>query len=201
MLDTHCEKELVINNRELSYRGIFRAGELFSALNRALEERGYQKREKKTEEFVSEEGRKVLIELRPYKEKTSYAFLMIKIKVLLDKVTEKVEERDGHKKKFEHGNVSIIFDAWLMTDYEERWGMKPWVYFFKGAINKFLYKFPLEGSFKGELEADTGHIYGKVKGLLDSYGPQKEGVADEEEVRREVAREIGGEEVKKPVGG
>jgi len=43
MIDTHCEKNLIINNRELKYKGIFLADELFSVINHALEERGYEK--------------------------------------------------------------------------------------------------------------------------------------------------------------
>ena len=67
MLDTHCEKNLIINNRELNYKGIFRADELFTLINRALQAKGYDKREKRTEEIVAEGGKKTSIELRPFK--------------------------------------------------------------------------------------------------------------------------------------
>ncbi len=190
MFDTHCEKELIINGSELNYQGIFRPEELFSAINKALEEKGYIKKEKKSEETVAEEGRGTYIELRPYKEKTRYVTLMIKIKIYFRHLAESVEEVRGEKAKFQKGDVSVVFDAWSLTDYEYRWGMKPWVYFFKGIINKFAYIFPLEAGFKGELQSDTAYIYSQVKRLLDSYKGEKKKLPREEEVAAEVSGKV-----------
>ena len=54
---TYFERNLVINNKELKHSGIFNPEEVFSAINKALKARGYEKREKKTEESVSSEER------------------------------------------------------------------------------------------------------------------------------------------------
>ncbi len=190
MLDTHCEKNLIINGRELNYSGVFRAEELFAAINRALEERGYITREKKTEEEVKEEGRRTFLELRPYKEKTNYITLMLKLKIYLENVSEAVEEIKSIKRTFHRGEVKIIFDAWTLTDYESRWGMKPWAYFLKGLINKFMYTFPIEAGAPDELAADTAFVYGRARGLLDSYRGKEVVKVSEEEVRKKVEKEI-----------
>lgn len=190
MVDTQYEKDLIINNRQLKYSGIFRARELFAVINRALEERGYTKQEKKTEETVTESGKRTLVELRPFKEKSNYVMLMIKMKVHLNDITEKIEETDGHTQKYDSGKVEIIFDAWSMTDYESRWGMKPLVFFLKGLINKFVYTFPLESGFHGELVGDTAYIYAQIKRLLNSYGPGKVRYKSEMEILAEVEREM-----------
>ncbi|MBS3169667.1 hypothetical protein J4210_04220 [Candidatus Woesearchaeota archaeon] len=187
---TAFEKNLIINNRELQYKGIFRAAELFSTINKALAERNYEKNEKKTEELVTEQGRRTYIELRPYKEKTNFAVLMIKIKITLDNVTEALETVDGSKRKFQDGDVLIIFDAWVMTDYEHRWTMKPWVYFWKSFINKYLYTFPLEAGLPREVVSDTAHVYTAIKKLLHSYKYQAGKVVREEDVRREMEKEL-----------
>ena len=184
------EKNLIINNRELRYKGVFRVEELFSAINKALQEKGYEKNEKKTEEVVSEEGRRTHIELRPYKVKTEYVMLMIKIKITLDAVTETVETVNGVKQKFQNGDVLVVFDAWLMTDYENRWTMKPLVYFLKSFINKYVYTFPLEAGFTGELTGDTAHVYATIKKLLQSYKYQVGKAVREEDVRKEMEREV-----------
>lgn len=188
--ELNFEKNLIINNRELKYRGIFRADELFTAINQALEERGYQKREKKSEELVTEKGKRTYVELRPFKVKTNYATLMIKIKITLDYLTETAEKLKGEKRLFQQGDVLIAFDAWSMTDYENRWGMKPWVYFLKGMINKFLYQFPLEAGFTGELVGDTAYIYAKIKKLLSSYRPTAGKQPTEEEIRKQMEEVI-----------
>lgn len=186
----HGEKNLVINNKELKYSGIFVADEIFSVINNALGDKGYIKTEKKSEELVTPAGKMLFLELRPYKEKTHYATLMIKIKIVLDNVTEIIREVDGVKKKFQQGDVVIAFDSWLLTDYEGRWGMKPWAYFLKGLINKFIYTAPLESGFFGELVGDTAYIYVQAAKLLNSYRGKAEKVVSEEKVKAEMEEEI-----------
>ena len=184
------ERDLVINNRELHYKGIFITNELFSIINRALEEKGYEKREKKTEEIVAQTGKRTFIELRPYKVKTNYAVLMIKMKITLDNITETVETIREEKRKFQQGDVSIIFDSWMLTSYEGKWVMKPWVYFLKGIINKYVYTFPLEKSFRRELVADTAYIYAQIKRLLNTYKVETGKVVREGDVRRKIEEEM-----------
>ena len=189
-MDIHYERELVINGREIKYKGIFRYDELFSLINDTLVNRGYEKQEKKSEELVTEEGRRTYVELRPYKIKSNYVTLSIKIKIIMDKVTETAKEYDGGKKKFQQGDLSIIFDSWILSDYRSRWGMKPFVFFWKGVIKKLLYKWPLEEGFRNELVDDTVYINTQIKQLLKSYQPELAPQLSDEEVRRRIAEEI-----------
>ncbi|MBS3116726.1 hypothetical protein J4421_03975 [Candidatus Woesearchaeota archaeon] len=188
--ETYYEKNLVINNRELQYKGIFRFDDLVAVINRATEKLHYEKREKKTEEIVTEEGRKTYLELRPIKMVTKYIKLMIKIKITVSNATQTIEEVEGLKRKFDHGDLLIVFDSWVLTDYGHRWGMKPYVYFLKSMINKYLYSFPLEGSASGELASDTTFIYAQIKQLLESYKHELGKIVKEEEVVRDVEEEI-----------
>lgn len=184
------EKNLVVNNKELTYQGIFRVDELFAALNKALEDKKYTKQEKKSEELVTPLGRMLQLELRPYKVMTEYITLMIKIQATLDNVTDVVLKRNGVKEKFQQGDVHLAFDAWSLTDYERRWGTKPLVYFLKGVIHKYLYKFPLEEGLVKEVAADTAYVYAQVKKLLHSYEGKEVAVPKEEDVRRKVEEEM-----------
>jgi hypothetical protein len=192
-MEHYYEKNLIINNRILKYKGVFRVDELFRVINQALEIRGYEKREKKTEEIVSEAGRRTYVELRPFKLKTNYGRYLIKLKITLDNITETVEEIKSEKRKYQQGDVEIIFDAWLLTDYINRWNMKPLVYFLKAFINKFIYSFPLEGSFPGEVSSDTAYVHNQIKKLLNSYKIETGKHVKEEDVRMIVAEEIGKE--------
>ncbi|HLC88780.1 MAG TPA: hypothetical protein VJG49_01965 [Candidatus Nanoarchaeia archaeon] len=189
-MEIHYEKDLVINGREIKYKGLFRYDELFSLINAALVNQGYEKREKKTEELVTEEGRRTYVELRPYKIKSSYVTLMIKIKIIMDKVTETVKEYEGGKKKFQQGDLNIIFDSWILSDYRSRWGMKPFVFFWKGIIKKLLYRWPLEAGFRDELVDDTVYVHTQIKQLLRSYQPEAAARLSDEEVRRRIAEEM-----------
>jgi len=193
-METYHEKYLVINGRELKYKGIFKVDELFAVINKSLERKGYEKREKKTEELVTEAGRRTYVELRPFKVKSSFVLLMIKMKITLDNVTETVMEKEGIKNKFQLGDVTIVFDSWVLTEYQNRWNMKPLIYFIKGVFNKYVWTMPLEGSVRREVAIDTAYVYAQIKHLLVSYkGGSKEREREEDivkEVEKEIVREI-----------
>ncbi|MBI2662277.1 hypothetical protein HYX11_02350 [Candidatus Woesearchaeota archaeon] len=193
-METYHEKYLVINGRELKYKGIFKVDELFAVINKSLERKGYEKREKKTEELVTEAGRRTQVELRPFKMKSSFVSLMIKMRITLDNVTETVMEKEGIKNKFQLGDVMIVFDSWVLTEYQNRWNMKPLIYFIKGVFNKYVWTMPLEGSVRREVAIDTAYVYAQIKHLLVSYkGGSKEREREEDiikEMEKEMAREI-----------
>lgn len=187
------EKNLIVNNRLITYKGLFRVHELFDTINQALEELGYQKQEKKTEERVAPSGRKTYIELRPFKVKTNYVTLMLKIKVSLDNVTEVTKEVDHVPKTFQQGEIDIALDAWSLTDYASRWGMKPWVFFLKAFISRYIYHFPLESSFINELKADAARLIEQIKALLSLYKYQvssSEGSSKEDSLPSSEAEEL-----------
>ena len=135
-----AEKNLIINHKKIPYHGHFRADDIFSVINHALQERGYTKREKKSEELVTPEGRLYQLELRPFKVVSHFITLMIKVHCTFDNVTETTKEVSGVKQKFEQGEVEIYFDAWMITDYEHRWGETPFKFFMKGFINKYIWR-------------------------------------------------------------
>jgi len=163
------EKLLVINGMQLNYKGIFEFDELLRVINKAVTERGYQKHEKKFDEEVLPEGKNLYIELRPRKNKTAYFQLMIKIKITMKNITEVKAKIDEMPRTMNKGDIGIVFDAWTTTDYENRWGNKPWFYFLKTFINKFIYKFPLEAGFTGEVADDTRYVYNQIRAALGLY--------------------------------
>lgn len=163
------EKNLIINNRTLTHQGLFKVDELFNTINSNLERLGYQKQEKKSEETVFPSGKKTYVELRPFKVKTNYITLMIKIKVHLNNVTETTKVVDGVKTTFQQGEVIVIIDAWSITDYTSRWGMKPLFFFLKAVVNKYIYHLPFEESFTAELVSDTNYLSSQIKSLLSLY--------------------------------
>tara|TARA_Y100000034_G_C6767265_1_gene342082 strand:+ start:50 stop:646 length:597 start_codon:yes stop_codon:yes gene_type:complete len=189
-MEPYYQRNIVVNNKKFTYKGIFRSDELFRHINKLLEERGYEKREKKTEQLVTEQGSKFHMELRPFKDKVAYVRLMIKLKIDIDNITHVVEEREGVPLGFDNGQITVSFDSWVLTDYENRWGMKPFMYLLKGIINKFLYTFPQEASFPGELVGDTAFFYVQIKKFLDAYSPKKIKMQSEDQVRQEIEKEI-----------
>jgi hypothetical protein len=162
------EKRLVIDQMRLNYSGIFNLNELYRMIDSWLYEKGYDKYEKKNEEQVLETGRKIEIELRPWKKTTDYAKNEIRLRIFVDNMTDVEIERDGRKIKMHKGDIQMIFDAFLETDYEHRWESKPMYYFFRTLVDKYIFKI-YTGKFIGNLVADTKDLHQRIKAYLNLY--------------------------------
>jgi len=188
--DKMVENNLLINNKKITYRGVFLTSELLSVIRRALEEKGYGYVEKKNEELVTSAGRMLELELRPSKSVSPYMQLMVKIRITLDNITDAMKEASGVKQKYQQGDVVIAFDAWSITNHEGRWGLTPFSYFIKSFIHKYIYKFRVEEDLPRQLVSDTAYVYAKAKELLQSYQGKKIAPMKEEEVMRKVEEEV-----------
>src|SRR3989344_5944700 len=93
------EKNLLINNKKITYHGVFRTSELLSEIRHALDEKGYAYAEKKNEELVTPEGRLLQLELRPVKQVSPYMQFMVKIRISLDNVAVILKLFSGLKQK------------------------------------------------------------------------------------------------------
>jgi hypothetical protein len=162
------EKRLVIDQMRLNYSGIFNLNELYKMIDGWLYEKGYDKYEKKNEEQVLETGRKIEIELRPWKKTTDYAKNEIRLRIFVDNMTDVEIERDGRKTKMHKGDIQMIFDAFLETDYEHRWENKPVYYFFRTLVDKYIFRI-YTGKFIGNLVADTRDLHQRIKAYLNLY--------------------------------
>ena len=175
------EKRLIVNNLELHYEGIFGFEEFLHAIMHAVEERGYHLHEKRHEEHVTPEGKSLFIELRPMKKKIDYYELMLKIRITLSAVRETTIEVDGIPTHFQEGKIHLTLDGWATTDYKKRWGHKPVVYFLKSLIHKYVYRFPLEEGFVGELVNDVKQVRSELEAHLNLYRYRVKGGTPHEE--------------------
>ena len=69
----------------------------------------------------------------------------------------------------QEGNIDMSFDGWITFGIRHRWGNNPTFYFIKSVINKWVYRFPLEGGMEGEIASDTRFVLGQVKAHLGLY--------------------------------
>ena len=184
------EKNLLINNKKITYSGIFRTSEVLAEIRRALEEKGYTYLEKKNEELVTPEGRLLQLELRPVKQVSLYMQFMVKIRLTFDNITETMKEVSGVKQKYQQGDIVIAFDAWSITNHEGRWGLRPFSYFMKSFIHKYVYKFKIEEDLLRQLLSDTAYVYAKMRELLQSYQGKKIPLLKEEEIMKKVEEEM-----------
>ncbi|MBI4153190.1 hypothetical protein HY497_01585 [Candidatus Woesearchaeota archaeon] len=163
------QKNLIVNGLEFSYKGVFRFDEFYDVLGRSFEERGYKRHEKRFEEFNTEQGKDLFIELRPTKVKAVYLAQMIKVRIEMKHVRDITLDVDGVLSPFQEGEIYLLFDAWANMRYNQKWNMHPWFYFVKAVIHKYVYQFPLEGNIGGEVASDAHYALQKIKAYLNLY--------------------------------
>lgn len=162
------EREVLIDKMRLTYEGLFDVVELYKMIDRFFKEKGYDKREKHNSERVTAEGKFIELELEPWKKITDYAMNVIKLRIVMSDITEVVVKKGNVKVKLNKGKVKMVFDAYLETDYENRWEGKPLFFFLRTILDKFIFK-PYTSGFRKNVMDDCNHLYNKVKAFLNLY--------------------------------
>jgi hypothetical protein len=163
-----AEKNLIVEGLELKYRGMFEAELLLKTVDKYFEERGYIKFEKRRHETTHESGRDLTIELRPYKNITDYEQYTINLMIYLTNVKDVEVVKHNRKAKLQEGEVRMLFDAWVITEYEGRWVQKPWHYLARMLFKRFIH--PLDfGKHEGAVSSDCHYVYNNIKSYLNLY--------------------------------
>lgn len=162
------EKKLVIDQLKLNYQGLFEVNELFKAVDAWFYEKGYDKYEKKNEEQVLPTGREIVLELRPWKKITDYAKNEIRVRMFMHNIKEVEIEKDGTKVKLNQGEIQIIFDGYMETDYENKWENKPLFFFIRTLFDKYIYR-GYTSKFEGNLVDDVHDLHTRIKAFLNIY--------------------------------
>ena len=67
----------------------------------------------------------------------------------------------GKKLKVQFGELEIMFNGAVQTDYDNKWGMKPFFYFAKQMANKYLWK--------GKIETNESEIVLMLETRADKF--------------------------------
>jgi len=161
-----AERDVVIERYRLTYEGLFNLLDLYTMIDEFFEDKGYDKRERKNIERVTPEGKYIEIQLEPWKKLTDYAKSVIAVRMIFSDIKEVEVEKDGVKVKMNQGKVQFVFDAFLETDYEHRWEMKPMFFFIRTIFDKYIYR-SYTISFKNEVANDLNSLIVMCRSFLN----------------------------------
>ena len=149
-----------------TYKGLIDVKGLYRLLDKWFAERGYDKMEEWNYEEVYEDGKQITLKLKPYKKLSDYAMVEIRINAVLSKLKETEVEHDGVKTTLMKGQAKFQFETFVVTDYEGRWGSKPFYFFLKTLLDKFFF-----GSYTEKYEAvvikDKDNLRRELKSFLN----------------------------------
>lgn len=163
-----AETRIVIDKLRVQYEGILSIPELYQLIDNWLREKGYDKAERKNVEKVTPKGKQIELVLQPWKKITDYAKIVISVRFVAEDITEVEIERDGAKIHMNQGKVSLVFDGWLVTDYDSKWEGKPIFYFLRQIFDRYIYK-PYTMGYEGAVAKDVSDLHGEIKAFLNLY--------------------------------
>jgi len=162
------EQMPVVQKRVIKYSGLFSAQDLYRTINEWLKDKGYDRREIKNEEHVKQSGKFIDIDMMPFKKMSDYAKSVIRLQIIMRDLKEVEVDIDGHKVLLNQGEVEIIIDSYLETDYEGRWEQTPFYFFMRTVYDKFLYRNYTQ-HFENLVASDTADIEAVIKSFLNMY--------------------------------
>ncbi|MBW2980841.1 hypothetical protein KY360_05485 [Candidatus Woesearchaeota archaeon] len=164
------ENKLVVDGLRLSYNGIFDIIDFYKTVEDWIRENGYEKEIKKKLEHVIPTGKKLEWHIEIWKQVYDWARIVVSMRALFNNVKEVELEKAGAKRRLNHGDALIIFDAWLEMDLEGRWQQKPGYFFLRTLFDKFVYMFWGEKEkVTTPLKNDTYKLHKRLTAFFNLY--------------------------------
>ena len=155
-----------LGRSSITYEGIFNLKEVMKTIQDAAKDKKFSFKESDHTESVTPQGKFIELKADIDKKITDYAKGIIKFEMQVSNVQEKLVEEDGKRKKYHTGKFLINFEAWLQTDYEKRWEMKPTMYLLRVFFEKYVFGPHLDKD-KKETTAVMEHIKSNIKNYFN----------------------------------
>ncbi len=162
------EYKLLIDGLTVSYEGLFEIKELYKLLEDWFKENKYEKKETLNQEIVKEDKKQLFLVLEPFKSVSDYHEYRLQVRIAAGDLREVEVEKDGVKMRMQKGNVSVVINAFLVSDKEMRWAHRPLFFFMRVLIDKFIYKMYVD-RFEAGLRNEITNLHTTIKSFLNLY--------------------------------
>ena len=161
-----AERNILVDGRMVVYSGLFRADELYSIIRSFFSQRGYFAIEKKAQEDVLESGKQIVVETEAGLRFNDYAKGIIKLAINVKNLKDKTITLNGHKQKYQQGEVKIKFSAFLETDRRSQWEGSGLAFVFRTLSDKFI-RHDYIHSMQDQTTKDCNALADEVKTYLN----------------------------------
>jgi len=167
--DVSSQRTFLVDKQRMQYEGIFIIHDLYKLVSEYFEEKGYDKREAKNAEIVRDDGlRFIEIQLEPWKKITDYAKAAVKVRMIMENVKDIEIEKEGLKVHAHQGTIKFLFDCYVDTEYENRWGKKTTHTAIRVLFDKYFFKRYTQQYFAEALDDYKMLIY-QIKVFLNMH--------------------------------
>ncbi len=152
--------DYIVSKLKLTHKGKFDLSEFYKTLNKWFDVNGYSLLEKDYKDVLKPGTKDFSIRWESMKEVDDYT----KFNINLTLTGSDIEKLDSKKGKIQSGEIKIVFESYLETDYEEKWE-RPVAKFIRGIYDKFIHTSSSSKYEKG-LKEQTYDIFNKAKSFL-----------------------------------
>lgn len=159
-------QQTILRDKEISYSGLFSLKDLYAIMDKFFRERGYEKNELNNEEHVKPDGKEIILHLMPVRWWSDYIRLRVEVEATLYDIQDVEVEKDGAKRMMQKGNVKMTVNAYIESDYEQKWEAKPTNFFLRTLFDKFVYR-KYSHEYEKKVLEDAKDFCSEVKGFLN----------------------------------
>jgi hypothetical protein len=163
-----AERKKVVDERILSYSGIFNGKELYQLIREYVADRGYDDHVERahTEKKVGD-SHQVEMDFMPKYKVSDYVELHMNLYITYMNMKKTTVEYKGKKHKLDEGEVRISFTGHILSDYWERWESKSHYFFIRVIMENFIFKFIYDRDVK-HIKKDIDDLYNYIRQYLNT---------------------------------
>lgn len=164
-----AEKDTLIQNK-IKYNGIFSFSDFYNFSYKWLtEEIGLTIFEKKYDEKLEGDSKKIQIEWAGSKKMTDYFKFEIKVKFKITGLKKVEITQNGKKIETNKGSVELKVDGTIVKDYDGKFETTAFLKFLRSIYEKWVIPSRIN-EFKNKIIGDTDEFLSQAKAYLDLEG-------------------------------
>lgn len=162
-----AELTTVARNVTISFDGLFDFADLMSTVKEFYMTYGFGWFESQHNEIVKEAGKDLFLHTDHRRELSDYAKSRIVMFITVRNLTDVEIEKDGRKMVVNKGKITFEFEAYIQSDYMGRFERKPWMYFYRAMMEKFIGVREMH-RYKTLVREDLDTILKEINGYLNT---------------------------------
>ncbi len=159
------EKQFVGKHFKMTYRGAFSIHDFYDAVAKWAHDNHYHLEIKDQYEHNLPEGKELLYSVELYRHMDVQTIAMVRLHARFKEVKDISIQTGQRKHRAQSGKVYVEIDGMVENHKLHAWENKPYIFFFRAWMDRFVYKNLFEQHF-GEVSSATRSFYDTVRALF-----------------------------------
>jgi hypothetical protein len=159
------EKQFVAKNFKVLYHGAFSVHGFYEMVTKWAHDNHYHLEIKDQYEHHSSDGKELLYSVELWKHVTVQVVAMVRMHARFKEVKDVTVSAHHRKHRVQNGKVYIEVDGLVERHKQHAWENKPYIFFFRAWMDRFVYKNLFEQHF-GMVSSDTRGFYDALRNFF-----------------------------------